>query len=133
VEIVRRAFELWEIAFERGTDDFSALLGVFDDDVITRRLSPGPDPGTWYGRDGLLTVLTEWLETFDEFRMRGEEFIDAGDEVMVRIAQEARGDGSGVPVAATFWFVLGVREGKIATFDMYFTRDQAVDAAGLEE
>jgi hypothetical protein len=32
--------------------------------------------------------------------MRGEEFIDAGDEVVVRVAQEARGDGRGVPVAS---------------------------------
>lgn len=131
VEIVRQAFEAWEIALEHGTDDLSALMSVFDDNVVTRRLAPGPDPGIWYGREGLLTVLTEWLETFDEFRMRGEEFIDAGREVVVRVAQEARGDGSGVPVTATFWFVLGVREGNVATFDMYFAREQALEAAGL--
>jgi ketosteroid isomerase-like protein len=65
--------------------------------------------------------------------MRGEQFIDAGDQVIVRVAQEGRGDDSGVPVTGTFWFVLGVRDRKVITFDMYATRAEALEAAGLSE
>jgi ketosteroid isomerase-like protein len=133
VEIVRRAFDAWDADWISGADDFGGLLAVFDDELVTRRLAPMPDPGTWYGRDGMLAVLADWLDTFVEFTMSGEEFIDAGNHVVVRVAQHGRGDGSSVPVAGTFWFVLGVREGKVATFDMYAAREQALEAAGLSE
>ena len=72
-------------------------------------------------------------EAFDEFSLRGEEFIDAGDQVVVRVVSEGRGAGSGAPVTGTFWFVYGVRGGKLATIDMYATREEALEAAGLKE
>jgi ketosteroid isomerase-like protein len=133
VEIVRQGFDVWEAAWGAGTDDLGALLAIFDDALVTRRLAPMPDPGTWHGLEGLLAVLSEWTDTFDEFRMKGEEFIDAGDQVIVRVEQEGRGDDSGVPVTGTFWFVLGVRAGKVVTLDMYATREEAVEAVGLSE
>jgi hypothetical protein len=43
------------------------------------------------------------------------------------------GDESGVPVTATFWFVPGVRGRKVARFDMYAGREQALEAVGLSE
>jgi ketosteroid isomerase-like protein len=133
VEIVRQGFDIWEAAWNSGTDDLGALLSIFDADLVTRRLAPMPDPGTWHGLEGMLAVLTEWTDTFGEFTMRGEEFIDAGDQVIVRVEQEGRGDDSGVPVTGTFWFVLGVRDRKMATLDMYATREEALEAAGLTE
>ena len=131
VEIVRQGFDVWEAAWDSGADDLGPLLAIFDDDLVTRRLAPMPDPGTWRGLEGLLAVLTEWIDTFDEFTMKGEEFIDAGDQVVVRVAQEGRGDDSGVPVTGTFWFVLGVGDGKVVTLDMYATREEAIEAVGL--
>jgi ketosteroid isomerase-like protein len=131
VELVRAAFEGWERAWGSGTDDFGVLLAGFDDDLVTRRLAPMPDPGTWHGLEGMVDVVAEWTDTFDEFTMKGEEFIDAGDRVVARVAQEGRGDSSGVPVTATFWFVLGVRDQKVVTFDMYATREEALEAVGL--
>jgi ketosteroid isomerase-like protein len=133
VETVRRGFDVWEAAWDSGADDLGPLLAIFDDDLVTRRLAPMPDPGTWHGLEGLLVVLTEWIDTFDEFTMKGDEFIDAGDQVVVRVAQEGRGDDSGVPVTGTFWFVLGVGDGKVVTLDMYATRDEALEAVGLSE
>jgi len=133
VEIVRQGFDVWEAAWGSGTDDLGALLAIFDDDMVTRRLAPMPDPGTWHGLEGMLAVLTEWTDTFDEFTMKGEEFIDAGDQVIVRVAQEGRGDDSGVPVTGTFWFVLGVGNRKVVSLDMYATRAEALEAAGLSE
>jgi len=133
VDIVRRGFDVWEAAWNSGADDLGALLAIFDEDMVTRRAAPMPDPGTWHGLEGILTVLSEWTETFDEFAMKGEQFIDAGDRVVVRVAQEGRGDDSGVPVTGTFWFVLGVRDRKITSLEMYATREDAVEAAGLAE
>jgi ketosteroid isomerase-like protein len=127
VEIVRRAFEAWSAG------DVAAAFAAIDADVVARRLAPMPDPGTWHGHQGLLDVVADWMRTFEEFKMTGEEFIDAGDHVVVRVAQQARGAGSGVPVTATFWFVHWVRDGKMVTFDMYAARSQAFEAASLSE
>jgi ketosteroid isomerase-like protein len=133
VEVVRQGFDVWEAAWGSDADDLGPLLAIFDHDVVTRRLAPMPDPGTWYGLEGLLVVLTEWIDTFDEFTMGGEEFIDAGDQVVVRVAQEGRGEDSRVPVTGTFWFVLGVLNRKVVTLDMYSTREEALEAVGLSE
>jgi ketosteroid isomerase-like protein len=65
--------------------------------------------------------------------LRAEEFIDAGDHVVVRVAVEGRGSGSGAPVTGTAWVVYSVRGGKIAAIDMYVTRDQALEAVGLSK
>ena len=104
-----------------------------DDGLVTRRLAPMPDPGTWDGTEGLLDVAAEWVDTFDEFAMAADDFIDAGDHVVVRVQQQGRGTDSRVPVTATFWFVYGVRSGKVVTLDMYATRAQALEAVGLRE
>ena len=127
VEVVRRGFEAWEAG------DLSGLLALMDDDLVTRRLAPMPDPGTWYGPEGLLEVAAEWMEAFDEFTMKAEELIDAGDDVVVRMAQGGRGGGSGAPVTGTFWFVYGLRDGKVIALDMYATRGQALEAVGLKK
>jgi uncharacterized protein len=128
VEIVRRGFEAWDAG------DLDGMLALMDDDLVMRRLAPMADPGTWNGHGGLLQNVGEWLDTFDEFKMTAEEFIDAGEQVVVRVAQEGRGSVSGAPVTATFWFVFGVRDGKsVTTLDMYATRQEALEAAGLLE
>jgi ketosteroid isomerase-like protein len=133
VEIVRNVYEAWEPAWASGTEDLGELLALLDEALVTRRHAPWPDPGTWHGLQGFLDMSAEWTDTFDEFMMRGEEFIDAGDHVVVRVVGEGRGSGSGAPVTGTAWFVYGVRNGKLVTIDMYVTRDQALEAVGLSE
>ena len=127
VEVVRQWWEAWE------AEDLSRGLALMDDGLVTRRLAPMPDPGTWHGPEGLLDVAAEWVDTIDEFAMTGEDFIDAGDHVVVRVEQEGRGSDSRVPVTATFWFVYGVRNGRVVTLDMYSARAEALEAVGLRE
>jgi ketosteroid isomerase-like protein len=128
VELVREAYEAWQAG------DLDGFVSLFDDDVVTRRLAPLPDPGIWHGSDAMLAVIADWVDTFDGFAITEAEFIDAGEQVVTRLAQEGRIKGSGgEPVPGTFWFVFGVRDGKLVTLDMYATRDEAIEAAGLSE
>ena len=92
-----------------------------------------PDPGTWHGPEGLLDVAAEWMETFDEFTMTGDGFLEAGDLVVVRVEQEGRGSDSHVPVRATFWFVYGVRDGKMLSIGFFWDHAEALEAVGLRE
>ena len=63
----------------------------------------------------------------------GRRIIDAGDRVLVRVRQRARGEASGIPVEGQFWFVFEVRAGSVAKVSFYIRRDAALEAAGLQE
>ena len=127
VEVVRRVWEGWE------TDDLGRGLAVIDDAVVTRRVAPLPDPGTWHGPEGLLDMAAEWFDAFDDYAMSAEDFIDAGDHVVVRVEQAGRARDSRVAVTASLWFVFGVRNGRVITLDLYAMRGQAFEAVGLRD
>jgi len=127
VEVVRRSFD----AYTRG--DVRNALVDFDPDVITRRVAPAPDPQTHHGHDGLLQVISDWTQDFDEFTATAEELIDAGDHVIMRVHQQAFGKHSGAPVEADFWFIYTVGNGKITGLDMYTGKRQAFEAARVRE
>jgi ketosteroid isomerase-like protein len=101
VDIVRRSYA----AFERG--DLAAVADDHDPDLVTHR--PDPDGGTWHGQAGFLQMLADWTEGLDQLTASPEEFIDAGNRVVVRVRQRARGQISGAPVEEVFWFVHTLR------------------------
>jgi ketosteroid isomerase-like protein len=125
VEIVRRGWE----AYERG--DLSAGLANISPDVVTH-VAP-PVSGVYQGREGLLQALLDWAEGFDELVITPEEYIDAGEQVVVRTRQRARGNESGVPVEADVWYVNTVRAGKLVRLGIFVNREEALEAAGLSE
>ena len=125
VEIVRRA----HAAFERG--DISAALDDVDPGLVTYRADP--EAATWHGPEGFLQALADWTEGFDDFSATAEEFINAGDRVIVRVHQRATGQSSGAPVEADFWFVYTLSEGKATRLDMFASKAPALEAAGLSE
>ena len=127
VEIVRQIFAAWD------ADDFDGLLALFDDELVTRRHPPMPDAGTWHGRAGALDVVADWLQSFDDFTVTAEEFIDAPHHVVVRTVQGGRGSGGGVPITGPVWFVCGVRGGRLVAWDIYAIHEQALEAAGVRE
>ena len=127
VEIVRQTFAAWEAG------DVEGLLASFDEEVVTRRHTPMPDPGTWHGRAGMLDLVAEWLESFDDFTMEAEDFIDADDHVVVRTLQGGSGTGGGVQVTGVVWFAIGLRSGRGVSLDIYAAREQALEAVGLSE
>ena len=90
-----------------------------------------PVGATWHGPEGFLEAMADWTEGFDQFSATAEEYIDAGDRVIVRVHQRARGHTSRAPVEADFWFVHTLRGGRIVRLDMFIDKGQALEAAGL--
>jgi len=127
VEIVRRGFDAWE----RG--DCETLLSLIREDVICRRVPPLIDPKEYEGLDGYLEFASEWIGPYDEFTFRPAEFLDAGDRVLVEVPVEGRLAGSHQVMKGTFWFLMTVEDGKLTRLEVYGTRDQALEAAGLRE
>lgn len=125
VEIVRRSYA----AFARG--DLASVTDDHAPDLVTHRSDP--DGRTWHGRRGFLEALADWTETLDEFTAMPEEFIDAGDKVVVRVCERGRGHGSGAAVESIWWFVHTLEAGKVTRVEMFPVEDRALEAAGLLE
>jgi uncharacterized protein len=127
VELVRRGWE----AFEEG--DLSGVIALLSPEMVTSVAPPIPVAGTYRGPEGFLQVTIDWAEGFDDLVMTGEEFIDAGEQVVVRSLHRSRGAASGAPVETDIWYVFTVRAGRAARVDIFNDRVEALEAAGLPE
>jgi ketosteroid isomerase-like protein len=123
VEIVRAGLE----AFRRG--EFAEALEHVHPDMVSRRTDP--DDAVFHGRDGLLALMADWTEGFEEWSYRAEEFFDAGDHVVVRLHQWGRGAGSGAPVEGDYWLTYAFEGGMVTRFTIFTDRERAFAEAGL--
>ena len=123
VEIVKRAFE----AYARG--DLREATANYDDDVVFNPAEEAP----LQGRDAVLSYIQRWEEPWDDYELKAEEFLDAGECVIVTVHVTARGVASGVEVDARSHQVHTLRDGRLIRMDEYLERDKALEAAGLTE
>ncbi|MGZ5312405.1 MAG: nuclear transport factor 2 family protein [Solirubrobacterales bacterium] len=79
------------------------------------------------------TFEAEDLEAWEERRLEPEEFIDAGDDVVVLLHEYRRGRGSGVELETKTAVVVSVSGGRVIRIQGYMDRDAALEAAGLSE
>jgi ketosteroid isomerase-like protein len=126
VEIVRRCVA----ARDRG--DYLAAWSLFDPDVVVD-LSVRPDGRVYYGGPDAVKAMQTWVERWDDYSYIAEDFLDAGDEVVVLFRESGRGKDSGVTtelLGATVWTL---REGRVVRMKTYTDRAEALEAVGLRE
>jgi ketosteroid isomerase-like protein len=130
VEVVRAAWEAWE----RG--DMEAIFEFYDPAIVwdqTHYGAGGPS-GTYHGHDGVKRFFREWLAPFESYYAHAEEFIDAGEGVVVRLRQGGRGTQSRVEVEMPpYWQVYRLRDGLAVRIEVYSDKKEAVKAVGLAE
>jgi ketosteroid isomerase-like protein len=125
VEIVRRAF-----AFEvHGRGDPAGALADFDPDLVLNPVEEAPS----HGPDAVRDYYERWESSWEELKVTTEEFIDAGDRVVVTALFRGRGRGSGIMVETRFYELYTLRDGKIVRLDEFTERAEALEAAGLRE
>ena len=129
VEIVRDAV----VAYNRG--DLDTLLAYCADDIDYRAVEGAlDDRGPMHGKDAVRAYFQDWLDTFDDLKAEPLELIDAADEQVVTVLRfGGRAKLSGVEADLTFAVVYTLRDGKVARGREYWTKDQALEAAGLRE
>ena len=128
VEIVRRAYAAYD---EGGLD----AIAEFWHPDINYRAAEGAldDVGLMEGPEALRDYYRQWEETFDGMRIEVEELIDAGDQVVAVVRGFARMKESDAEVDIRYAVVFTARDGKVATGREYWTREEALEAAGLSE
>ena len=132
VERIRRGYE----AFNRG--DFASAAKDFDPNFEWRipfQLPDSPPDETYRGPKEVIGFWQTWRSAFDDFHMELEEIIDAGDRVVVFAAVRGRGAESGADVGTpSFPQVWTLRDdGRPLRVEMYTSRAEALEAAGLSE
>ena len=127
VEIVRAALD----AYNRGDRD-AALKDMAPDFELDMSRSIGPDQRGVYRLDQMRQFWDDFLEPVESHRLEAEEFIEAGDQVIVPTTAYARGR-DGIEVTARTATIYTIRDGAIARMCMYQTLQDALEAAGLGE
>jgi uncharacterized protein len=129
VEIVRQMVD----AFNRG--DLDASSEHWADNVDYRAVEGAPDDhGPIHGKVAMRAYVQDWIDTFDQFTVEPMELIDAGEGQVVGVLRNSgRAKLSGVETDLTFAALYTVRDGKIERGREYWTRDEALEAAGLRE
>jgi ketosteroid isomerase-like protein len=126
VEVVREM-----LAAYLAGDNAAALAAL--DPEIQFDATVRPDGRIYQGREGVAEAMRVWTGTWESYELETEAMIDAGDCVLVVSRESGRGKGSGVEIEQTVFAVWTLRSGKIVHYKGYLNRDEALEAAGLEE
>jgi ketosteroid isomerase-like protein len=151
LDLVRSIYAAWE----RG--DYSSaecapdvdVVPLFRDDdkwatvsrALARRFHPdiecqaimfdGDRSGT--GLRGFRAIWLEWLAPWATYRQELDETIDVGDRALMPLRDFGRREGSTQEVEANPAAIWTFRDGKIARWEVFIDRAQALKSAGLSE
>jgi ketosteroid isomerase-like protein len=126
VEVVRAAYD----AYNRGDLD-AALKDAAPECELDWTRAVGPQRGV-YRLDQMRAFFVDFLEAFESTRVEPEEFIEAGDEVVVPQTGYIRGR-DGIEVTARVALVWTIRDGAIVRICLHQEKRDALEAAELEE
>jgi ketosteroid isomerase-like protein len=126
VEVVRAYFEGREKKGREGIFDFLAP------DIVWEVRTDLPDAGTYIGLDGVGALVARFREVMDEMWFQPQDFIIAGEQVVVPLRWGGRGKGSGVVFEEQreAW-AFTVRDRAITRVTEYPSKEAALEAAGL--
>jgi ketosteroid isomerase-like protein len=103
-------------------DDFASSFIAID---AAMTLGPGR------GIEGFSAGWRNWLEAWERYEIEAEEFIDAGDRVVVFAHIRGRTRRDGVEMEHAPAAVWSLRDGAVCHVEFYLDRDEALRAAGL--
>jgi ketosteroid isomerase-like protein len=128
VEVMRRIYDGWS----RG--DFRAVVDLFDPHVLLVLRPEFPDAGVYLGPEEIATYTRrDLLASWADFAIEAEEFIDAGDSVVVGLHQRGVGLSSGIVTELRYFQVWTFRGDAIIRIESIKEREQALEAVGLRE
>ena len=129
VEVVRQGVEAMN---RRDRDAFLACLHPDVEWEESGDVLPGLR-GVYRGRAEMSRWFEEaLLDVWENFQIEIEEITDGTDDrVFLALRFAARGSGSGAEAELHVWPVLSFADGKIARRQGFWSRAEALDAAGL--
>jgi len=126
VDLVRRMFELYSAG------DVDEWVTCWDEDGewVTSALQPlEGDTRTYRGQEGLRRFQEDVLEALADMTVRGDEFREAGDRVLVLGEVGGRGATSGATFEQPMAWLFEVRGGKLVRGRDYLDQAHALEEA----
>jgi hypothetical protein len=124
VQILRDAYN----AFAR--QDVPSVMAAFHDDIEWDAPDSIPFGGSYHGHDGVGSFFSQMAEYWEELRVEPQEFIDAGETIVVLI--RLSGKGAGGSMDSKSLHLWRMRDGKAATFQEYPDTARVLQALGHE-
>ena len=90
-------------------------------------------PRVYRGLEEIGAATLEWLAAWDSYWMTAEDFIEAGDEVVVFMRLHARSADSDSVIENRIAAVWAMRDGRAVRVRYYEDREEALEAVGLRE
>jgi len=119
VDLIRSVYEAW--------DKNESARAFLAEDMEYVNPSYAVESGIRRGRKSMGAVR----DTYEDFHVHVERFLDAGDDVVVLAHYTASGRGSGVPVGGEHGYVWTVRDRQAVRFRWFQSHAEALEAAGL--
>ena len=92
-----------------------------------------PEQQIYRGPAGAMQFNAEWADAWDDWEMEPEDYIDAGERVVVILIQRGRSKTTGIPVEMRFAQVWTLRDGQGIRMQLYASVEEALEAVGLSE
>lgn len=127
MQLVRRCFEAWE---RRRIEVVDELMHPDCELDLTARVL---NPDRYVGAEGLRRFVAELDELWESMALEPEEWIDAGDRVVIPLRARLVGRKSGLPIEDRLVQVWTVRDGKVAHVRVLTDRAEAMRSAGLAD
>jgi ketosteroid isomerase-like protein len=126
VDVARRALE----AFNAG--EFETATAEMAEDIEWRPVGSMTHGEVIVGTDAVRRFWSEWLETFEGFRLVVEDIFEAPVGAVAVTRATGRGVASGMKLTGgSFFQVFEIRDGQVRRLQMHRKREDALEAAGL--
>jgi ketosteroid isomerase-like protein len=125
VDLLRSVFKAIE------PKDVEVILDGLTDDIVIDASRRIVDPVKYIGHDGVRSYSSFLAQTWRSQRVEPEEFIEAGDKIVIVLRLISTGRSSGLTVEARSAWVATFRQNKIARLSAYQTRGEALAAVAL--
>jgi ketosteroid isomerase-like protein len=128
VELVRRYYE----ALNHGGPE--ATRPLLTEDFVADTSRRPIEPEVLRGREAAVAAALRVYETWGEsLHVEPRELIPSGERVIAVVRNRARGPTSGAMVESTTAQCWAIKDGKLARFEYFGSKDEALEAAGLRE
>jgi ketosteroid isomerase-like protein len=129
LELLRSFYELWSAG-----DYVEAATLLFDPEVELFQPPELPGGGgTYHGYEGLQRALDEWLEASEYIHAEAERFALGEDTVVATVRLRSRGRHTGMELDRRIGHLFRFRGERAVRWEVYWSPDEALEAAGLSE
>jgi ketosteroid isomerase-like protein len=131
VEIVRRIYGEWGRGnFREGTELYDPHVLL----VMRPEFGLASGKGVYCGADEVASYMREiFLPEWEGLVIAGDEFVDAGDSVVVRVDQRGTGRQSRAPGQLRYFQIWTFRGPSVIRVESVMDRVDALEAVGLRE